>query len=58
MDGEELPPVEPPPSLTTAEEVDVIMDNNIEVDSNQRIRKENINIWTLTFKQPEMEVKV
>lgn len=57
-DGDELPPVEPPPSLTPAEEVDVIMDHNIEVESNQRIRKENVNIWTLTFKQPEMEIKV
>uniref|UniRef100_A0A1B6EMX3 adenylate cyclase n=1 Tax=Cuerna arida TaxID=1464854 RepID=A0A1B6EMX3_9HEMI len=57
LDVDELPPAEPPPSLTPAEEVDVIMDNNIEVESNQRIRKENVNIWTLTFKQPDMEVK-
>lgn len=60
MEGDDcgVPVAEPPPSLTPAEEVDVIMDHNIEVESNQRIRRENVNIWTLTFKQPEMEMKV
>uniref|UniRef100_A0A1B6DLF8 adenylate cyclase n=1 Tax=Clastoptera arizonana TaxID=38151 RepID=A0A1B6DLF8_9HEMI len=46
-----------PPVLTTAEQVDEIMDHCIEVESNQRMRKENVNGWTLTFKQPDVEIK-
>lgn len=48
----------PSQQLTTAEQIDEIMDHYIEVESNQRIRKENVNAWTLTFKQSDMEMKV
>ncbi|XP_073984141.1 adenylyl cyclase 78C-like isoform X3 [Rhodnius prolixus] len=41
--------------LSTAEEADFILDHCIEVESNQRMRKENISPWTLRFKQPHME---
>lgn len=44
--------------LTTAEQVDLLMDHCIEVESNERMRQENINRWTLCFKNPEMEAKV
>ncbi|XP_018899991.2 adenylate cyclase type 8 isoform X2 [Bemisia tabaci] len=43
--------------LTTAEQVDLLMDHCIEVESNERMRQENINRWTLCFKNPEMEAK-
>ncbi|XP_039295590.1 adenylate cyclase type 8 isoform X1 [Nilaparvata lugens] len=45
------------PPMSTSEEVDVIMDHSIEVDSNQRMRKDNINPWTLRFKQGDIEDK-
>ncbi|XP_014274683.1 adenylyl cyclase 78C isoform X2 [Halyomorpha halys] len=44
-----------PVNLSSAEEADVIMDHCIEIESNQRMRKENISPWTLRFKQPKME---
>ncbi|CAH1402811.1 unnamed protein product [Nezara viridula] len=44
-----------PVNLSSAEEADVIMDHCIEIESNQRMRKENISMWTLRFKQPKME---
>jgi len=34
------------------------MDHCIEVESNERMRNENIDRWTLRFKQPEIETKV
>lgn len=47
-----------PVNLSSAEEADVIMDHCIEIESNQRMRKENISLWTLRFKQPKMEEEV
>ncbi|XP_075236866.1 adenylyl cyclase 78C isoform X2 [Lycorma delicatula] len=44
-------------ALTPSEQVDEFMDHSIEVDSNQRMRKDNINRWTLQFKQKEIEDK-
>ncbi|XP_014244187.1 adenylate cyclase type 8-like isoform X2 [Cimex lectularius] len=41
--------------VSTAEEADIMMDHCIEVESNQRMRKENISPWTLRFRQPHME---
>ncbi|RZF48787.1 hypothetical protein LSTR_LSTR008136 [Laodelphax striatellus] len=43
--GDHQPQRDPP--MSTSEQVDVIMDHSIEVDSNQRMRKDNINPWTL-----------
>lgn len=40
------------------EHAEDIMDHCIEVESNERMRKENIDRWTLRFKQPEIETKV
>jgi len=40
------------------EHAEDIMDLCIEVESNERMRNENIDRWTLRFKQPEMETKV
>uniref|UniRef100_A0A8D8ZKP8 adenylate cyclase n=2 Tax=Cacopsylla melanoneura TaxID=428564 RepID=A0A8D8ZKP8_9HEMI len=37
--------------------VDDILDQCIEIDNNEKLRKENINRWTLRFKQPDMEEK-
>jgi len=34
------------------------MDHCIEVESNERMRHENIDRWTLRFKQKEIEKKV
>lgn len=44
--------------LSPSEQVDEFMDHSIEVDSNQRMRKDNINPWTLQFKQREIENKI
>lgn len=40
------------------EHAEDIMDHCIEVESNERMRNENIGRWTLRFKQPEIETKV
>lgn len=40
------------------EEVDQLMDHSIEIDSNKKIRKENVHPWTLTFIQSDMEKEV
>lgn len=40
------------------EHAEDIMDHCIEVESNERMRNENIDRWTLRFKQPEIETKV
>ncbi len=40
------------------EEVDQLMDHSIEIDSNKKIREENVHPWTLTFIQPDMEKEV
>ena len=45
-------------NLTSAEEADAMIDHCIEVESNQRMRRENISTWTLHFKQSNMEEKV
>ncbi|KAE8736528.1 hypothetical protein FOCC_FOCC018017 [Frankliniella occidentalis] len=37
--------------------VGVIMDHSMEIESNERMRKENLNRWTLKFNDPEMENK-
>ncbi|KAL4084910.1 hypothetical protein QTP88_027778 [Uroleucon formosanum] len=39
------------------EHAEDIMDHCIEVESNERMRNENIDRWTLRFKQPEIETK-
>lgn len=43
---------------TTQEQIDDIIDHCIEIESNERMRKEHVNRWTLRFKQPELEKKV
>lgn len=43
---------------TTQEQIDDIIDQCIEIESNERMRKEHVNRWTLRFKQPELEEKV
>lgn len=40
------------------EHAEDIMDHCIEVESNERMRNENIDRWTLRFKQPEIETRV
>ncbi|XP_065212348.1 adenylyl cyclase 78C-like isoform X3 [Planococcus citri] len=42
---------------TTQEQIDDIIDHCIEIESNERMRKEHVNRWTLRFKQPELEEK-
>ncbi|XP_050526248.1 adenylyl cyclase 78C-like isoform X3 [Daktulosphaira vitifoliae] len=39
------------------EHAEDIMDHCIEVESNERMRNENIKRWTLRFKQPDIETK-
>uniref|UniRef100_A0A146MB14 adenylate cyclase n=6 Tax=Lygus hesperus TaxID=30085 RepID=A0A146MB14_LYGHE len=41
--------------ISSAEEADIMMDHCIEVESNQRMRKENISPWTLRFRLSNME---
>lgn len=38
--------------------VGAIMDHSMEIESNERMRKENLHRWTLKFNDPEMEDKV
>lgn len=47
-----------PSQIPTASKVDDILDQCIEIDNNEKLRKENINRWTLRFKQSDMEEKV
>lgn len=42
---------------TTQEQIDNIIDHSIEIESNERMRKEYVKRWTLRFKQPELEAK-
>lgn len=44
--------------VSSAEEADIMMDHCIEVESNQRMRKENISPWTLRFRLANMEDEV
>lgn len=48
----------PGASLSTAEEVDDIMDQSIEIESNKRMRNANVNPWTLRFKDKDTELEV
>ncbi len=43
---------------TTQEQIDNIIDHCIEIESNEKMRKEHVNRWTLRFKQPDLEEKV
>lgn len=43
---------------TTQEQIDNIIDHCIEIESNERMRKEHVNRWTLRFNQPDLEEKV
>ncbi|XP_047494880.1 adenylyl cyclase 78C-like isoform X2 [Penaeus chinensis] len=43
------------PTSTFTQEVDNLMDNSIEIESNKRMRAEHMNPFTLSFKDPEME---
>nr|XP_022908202.1 adenylate cyclase type 8-like [Onthophagus taurus] len=43
------------PKPTMEQEVDEIMDHSIEIESNKRMRKVNVNLWTLRFKDDEAE---
>lgn len=40
------------------EQVDEIIDHSIEIESNKRMRNANVNLWTLRFKDQEMEHQV
>ncbi|XP_076361837.1 adenylate cyclase type 8-like isoform X2 [Tachypleus tridentatus] len=42
-------------ALTMSEEVDELIDHSIEIESNKRIRKENVRWFTLSFKSKDME---
>ena len=44
--------------LSTMEQVDEIIDHSIEIESNKRMRNANVNLWTLRFKDQEMEHQV
>ncbi|XP_026684774.1 uncharacterized protein LOC103516636 [Diaphorina citri] len=46
------------PSQIPTTKVNDILDQCIEIDNNEKLRKENINRWTLRFKQTDMEEKV
>lgn len=37
------------------EEVDEIIDHNIEIESNKRMRNANVNPWSLRFKDADAE---
>lgn len=41
-----------------SEQVDEIMDHSIEIASNKRMRSANINVWSLKFKDVNLEKKV
>lgn len=45
-------------SVSMVEQVDEIMDHSIEIESNKRMRSTNINVWTLKFRDIDMEKKV
>lgn len=44
--------------LSATEQVDEIIDHSIEIESNKRMREENVNLWTLRFKDPGTEAMV
>ncbi|XP_030767972.1 adenylate cyclase type 8-like isoform X2 [Sitophilus oryzae] len=43
------------PKKIVTEQVDDIIDHNIEIESNKRMRSANVNTWTLRFIDKEME---
>lgn len=45
-------------TLSPAEQVDEIMDQSIEIESNKRMRNANVNPWTLRFKDKTTEGEV
>jgi hypothetical protein len=45
------------PPMTVAEQVDLILDQYIEIESNKRMMKENVSWFCLTFRLNPMEVK-
>ena len=45
-------------ALTVSEQVDELIDSCIEIESNKRMMKENVNWFTLTFKSNDLESKV
>ena len=45
------------PGMTVAEQVDLILDQYIEIESNKRMMKENVSWFCLTFKLRPMESK-
>lgn len=45
-------------TISMVEQVDEIMDHSIEIESNKRMRSANINVWSLKFKDVELEKKV
>jgi hypothetical protein len=43
-------------SLSATEEVDELIDQSIQINSNKQMREEYLNSWTLRFKEPLQEV--
>ena len=43
-------------SMSATEEVDELIDQNIQINSNKQMREEYLNTWTLRFKEPLQEV--
>ena len=43
-------------SMSATEEVDELIDQNIQINSNKQMRDEYLNTWTLRFKEPLQEV--
>lgn len=43
-------------SISATEEVDELIDQNIQINSNKQMREEYLNAWTLRFKEPLQEV--
>lgn len=48
----------PPTNVPMIEQVDEIMDHSIEIASNKRMRSANISVWSMKFKDPDLEKKV
>ncbi|XP_037906761.1 adenylyl cyclase 78C isoform X1 [Hermetia illucens] len=44
-------------SISAEEEVDELIDQNIQINSNKQIRREYLYSWTLKFKDPSQEIK-
>ncbi|CRK99503.1 CLUMA_CG012822, isoform A [Clunio marinus] len=43
-------------SISATEEIDELIDQNIQINSNKQMRDEYLNTWTLRFKEPLQEV--